>query len=389
MATSVAKNLPLSGIRVLEFAGLAPAPFAGMILADFGANVFRVDRAGETSTLDSLSRGKRSISLNLKSKKGVDVIRRLSSNTDILLEPYRPGVMEKFGLGPEALCGVNERLVYTRLNGFGSKGLHSNRAGHDINFLAMSGVLSMLGRKGMNPFPPINLLGDFAGGSMVAVLGILLALFERTLSGKGQVVEASITEGAAYVSSFLQRSQDIGIWFGDRGENVLDSGAPFYETYETKDGRYMAVGAIETKFYQQFVKGLEMDDILADQFNLEQWPSMKQLIAKRFKTKTQAEWVAIFENVDACVTPVLTLDEAHIHPHNVQNKTYMKNSKGGFEPCPAPMLSRTPGISKHRRDPCMGEHTVEILTEEGFSATEIDDLLAGSHAEQYIPKSSL
>jgi len=384
----MASKLPLAGTKVLEFAGLAPVPFAGMVLADFGAQVSRIDRCGAPSQ-DVLARGKRSISLDLKSKQSVDIIKRLCKHSDILIEPFRPGVMEKLSLGPKDLCGINEKLIYVRLNGYGPQGSLSNKAGHDINYLSMSGILSMLGRKGENPFPPINILGDFAGGSMVAVVGILLALFERSSTGNGQVVESSITEGASYISSFIHRSKGMFIWNGERGDNLLDSGAHFYDTYQTKDGRYMAVGAIEPKFYEAFMNGLDMECDFSDQFNHGKWKELKQEIANTFKRKSQQEWIDIYEHLDACVTPVLNFQQAVNHEHNISNHSFMQNANGNYEPTPAPKLSRTPGINVSRGDPKVGEHTVEILKEVGYNSKEVDEFLQNQYVEQYQAKSSL
>src|SRR5215469_14929231 len=248
----------LEGIRVIEMAGLAPAPFCGMILADFGADVVRVDRIGAGS-VDQLARGKRSVAVNLKSPEGVETVLRLAERADVLLEPYRPGVMERLGLGPEVACGRNTRLVYARLTGFGQDGPYANMAGHDINYIAISGALSLLGRKGEKPLAPVNLLGDFAGGGMLCALGILLALLERNTSGRGQIVDAAMVDGAAYLSTFVYKFRNNGMWRDERGTNMLDSGAPFYDTYQTKDGRYMSVGAIEPQFYAALLKGLGLD----------------------------------------------------------------------------------------------------------------------------------
>jgi alpha-methylacyl-CoA racemase len=241
--------MALKGLRVVEMAGLAPVPLAGMILADFGAAVIRVDKPNMPS-VDTMARNKRSIAVNLKHKAGVKIVQDLCCNADVLIEPYRPGVMEKLGLGPQHCLSLNPRLVYARLTGFGQTGPLSHHAGHDINYLAISGVLSMLGRKDSSPVPPINLLADFAGGSLMCVVGVLMALLERTHSNRGQVVDAAMVDGVAYLSSFLFNSHKIGIWTGDRGTNLLDSGAHFYDTYQTSDGKYMSVGALEPQFYQ-------------------------------------------------------------------------------------------------------------------------------------------
>ena len=244
----------LQGIRVVEMAGLAPAPYCGLILADFGAEVVRVDRVGAGS-MDQLARGKRSVAVNLKSPEGVETVLRLMETADVLLEPYRPGVMERLGLGPDVACARNPRLVYARLTGFGQDGPYAPMAGHDINYIAISGALSLLGRKGEKPLAPVNLLGDFAGGGMLCALGICLALLERTHSGKGQVVDTAMVDGAAYLATFVYKFRNSGMWRDERGTNMLDSAAPFYDTYRTKDGEFMSVGAIEPQFYAALLKG--------------------------------------------------------------------------------------------------------------------------------------
>ncbi|XP_076742731.1 alpha-methylacyl-CoA racemase isoform X2 [Maylandia zebra] len=246
--------MALAGVRVIELAGLAPAPFCGMILADFGAKVIRVDRTKVPTSLDTQARGKRSVAINLKTTEGIALLRKLCIKSDVVLEPYRKGVMEKLDLGPHELLKENPRLIYARLTGYGQSGSYATVAGHDINYTAMSGLLSRLGRSGEKPYAPLNLLADFGGGGLTCALGIVLALLERTKSGKGQIIDASMVEGAAYMGSFLWKSRSIGLWNRSRGENMLDSGAPFYDTYQTSDGQFMAVGAIEPQFYKQLLK---------------------------------------------------------------------------------------------------------------------------------------
>ncbi|XP_062898795.1 alpha-methylacyl-CoA racemase isoform X2 [Mobula hypostoma] len=246
--------MALAGIHVIELVGLAPAPLCGMILADFGAKIVHIDQIKSAPLTNTLARGKRSVALNLKRPEGAGVLKRLCNQSDILIEPFRKGVMERLGLGPEVLCEQNPRLIYARLTGFGQSGPFSKAAGHDINYIALSGLLSKFGRKGEKPYAPLNVVADFAGGGVMCAMGIILALYERMQSGKGQVIDASMVEGAAYCCSWLWKSQHIGIWDQQRGENLLDSGAPFYETYKTSDGKYMAVGAIEPHFYEQFLK---------------------------------------------------------------------------------------------------------------------------------------
>ncbi|NXC73926.1 AMACR racemase, partial [Anhinga anhinga] len=300
------------------------------------------------------------------------------------------GVMEKLGLGPETLLQENPRLVYARLTGYGQTGKYAKSAGHDINFLALSGVLSRLGRKGENPYAPINLLADFGGGGVMCAMGIVIALYERTISGKGQVIDASMAEGVAYLSSFLWKSQNLGLWNRPRGENLLDSGAPFYETYKTSDGKFMAVGALEPQFYEQLIKGLGLDSgELPAQMSFSNWPEMKKKFASIFAQKTQAEWCSIFDGTDACVTPVLSFDDVASHQHNKQRSSFIKNDQEEISPRPAPLLSRTPAVPSFKRDPFIGEHTKEILLEYGFTKEEITNLYSAKVIEFSIPKANL
>ncbi|XP_032942090.1 alpha-methylacyl-CoA racemase [Catharus ustulatus] len=385
--------MALSGVRVLELAGLAPAPLCGMILADFGAQVVRVDRLSQsavTSAADVQARGKRSLALDLKRQQGAAVLRRLCRGADVLIEPFRHGVMERLGLGPEVLLQENPRLIYARLTGFGQTGKYAQSAGHDINYLALSGVLSKLGRKNENPYAPVNLLADFAGGGVMCALGIVTALFERSRSGRGQVIDASMVEGVAYLSSFLWKSQKVGLWNQPRGENLLDSGAPFYEVYRTSDGKFMAVGAIEPKFYNQLIKGLGLNmDELPGQMSLGHWPEMKKKFASIFAQKTQAEWCSIFDSTDACVTPVLSFDDAASHQHNKERGSFITNDLGEISPRPAPVLSRTPAVPSCKREPFIGEHTEEILLEYGFTKQEIAKLCSDKAIELKNLKANL
>ncbi|CAB3977766.1 alpha-methylacyl- racemase [Paramuricea clavata] len=366
----------LQGVKVLEFSGLAPVPYAGMILADFGASVTRIDRAKQAGFggLDRLGRGKRSVAIDLRNAKGAEVVKRLSQNSDVLIEPFRPGVMEKLGLGPEILMKDNPRLIYARLTGFGQQGPLSARAGHDINYASISGTLSMIGRHGDKPTPPLNILADFGGGGLMCSLGIMMALFERGKSGKGQVVDASMVSGVAYLSSFVHKTTELGMWSGDRGTNLLDSGAPFYDTYQTSDGEYVAVGALEPQFYKLLLKGLALEEEFPNQLDASIWPKMRARFTEIFSTKTRQEWCEIFDGTDACVTPVLSLSEATEHPHNVANDVFLQNSDGTHEPAPAPKLARTPGRPNDTRQPRLGEHTSEALQECGYSQDSIDEL---------------
>ncbi|XP_028274073.1 alpha-methylacyl-CoA racemase [Parambassis ranga] len=382
--------MALAGVRVIELAGLAPAPFCGMILADFGAKVIRVDRTKAGIPLDTQARGKQSVAINLKTPEGVALLRRLCVQSDVVLEPYRKGVMEKLGLGPCELLKENPRLVYARLTGYGQSGSYATAAGHDINYLAMSGLLSRLGRSGEKPYAPLNLLADFAGGGLTCALGIVVALLERTKSGKGQIIDASMVEGAAYTGSFVWKSRSIGMWDRSRGENLLDSGAPFYDTYQTSDGKYMAVGAIEPQFYRQLLKGLELDaGDLPPQMSFNDWPELRQILTERFASKTQADWSRIFDGTDACVTPVLSFDQVSSHPHNRERGSFMKDSSGAESPRPAPVLSRTPAEPCLASDPVIGEHTVEVLEQYGFTSAEVEQMLAAGVVECNAVKAKL
>ncbi|XP_065163479.1 alpha-methylacyl-CoA racemase [Atheta coriaria] len=363
--------MALKGIKVLEFAGLAPAPFCGMILADFGASVTRIDKLQPMDMVDILGNGKKTIALDLKKSEAIKVIKQLSNQSDVLIDPFRAGVLEKLGLGPDILCKENARLVYSRLTGYGQSGNFAKRAGHDINYMAMSGFLSLLGRKNEKPLFPINYAADFAGGGLVCAFGIVMALFERAISGKGQVIDSNMTEGTAYVSSWLARSQNTMLFTNARGENLLDSGAHFYDVYETKDGKFMAVGAIEPQFYQELLDGLCLSLDEAPYLDFEEG---KKLFTKKFLEKTQEEWSQIYESTDACVTPILSYEEAANHPHNKQRKSFLVKD-GVVIPKPAPILSRTPGQSRGSEPKLRnGEHTVDILQNLGYTAKEIKQL---------------
>ncbi|XP_048224103.1 alpha-methylacyl-CoA racemase [Perognathus longimembris pacificus] len=383
-------SMVLRCVRVVELAGLAPAPFCGMVLADFGAQVVRVDRPGSVGDSSRLGRGKRSLVLDLKRPRGAAVLRRLCAGADVLLEPFRRGVMEKLQLGPDIMLQENPKLIYARLSGFGQSGSYSKSAGHDINYLALSGVLSKLGRSGENPYAPLNLLADFGGGGLMCALGIMMALFERTQSGKGQVIDANMVEGTAYLSSFLWKTEKMGLWEQPRGQNMLDGGAPFYTTYKTADGHYMAVGAIEPQFYQLMVDGLGLkSDELPSQMSITDWPEMKKIFAEAFAKKTKEEWCKIFDGTDACVTPVLTFEEAVHHSHNRERGSFITNEEQLVSPGPAPLLSRTPAFPSAKRDPLVGEHSEEVLKEFGFNQEEINQLSSDRIIENNKIKSKL
>ena len=370
---------PLAGIRVIEMAGLAPAPYAGMILADFGADVVRVDRSPTSGsrpdpTRDYLARGKRSIGINMKDPRGVDALLAMVDGADVLLEPFRPGVMEKLGVGPDVALARNPRLVFARLTGWGQDGPYAAMAGHDIDYIAISGALSLFGRPGDKPLPPINLLGDFAGGGMLCALGILLALLERSRSGKGQVVDSAMVDGAAHLTSFLFGFFRAGLWTKERGTNLLDTGAPFYDTYRTADGEFMAVGAIEPQFYARLLEGLGLDaDALPHQMDRGAWPQVRDLFTVTFGARTRAQWSAIFDGTDACVAPVLGLDEAADHPANVARGVFVDGIGSKPMPAPAPRLSRTPGHGASSA-PIPGTDTDAVLAEAGLARERIEEL---------------
>ncbi|KAJ5378993.1 CoA-transferase family III [Penicillium cosmopolitanum] len=320
---------PLEGIRVVELAGLAPGPFAGLLLADYGASVIRVDRPSAVSG-DQLTRRKTSITLDLREEKSRDVLLRLLAGADVLIDPFRPGVLERLGLSPtDVLLKHNPRLVVARMTGFRRDGKYKDMAGHDINYIAVSGVLSMLGRKGEKPLAPGNILGDFAGGGAMCFMGILLALMSRSHTGRGQVVEANMVDGSAYLATFPRLARQTPAWGEARGENLLDSGCPYYDTYETKDeGKYFAVGALEPQFYAALLRGLEFDPkAIPDRTDRDNWAALRKLFTRRFKEKTRREWEAVFDGTDACATPVFEQDELE---------------KAGYDQRPAVTLRQTP-----------------------------------------------
>jgi alpha-methylacyl-CoA racemase len=375
-------NGPLSGVRVIELAGIGPGPFAAMLLADLGAEVIRIDRpsgrAFPVPSKDLSNRGKRSVAIDLKNPRGKEVVLRLVERSDALLEGFRPGVTERLGLGPDDCLARNPALVYGRMTGWGQQGPLSQSAGHDIGYIAVTGVLHAIGRAGGPPQVPINLLGDFAGGSMYLVVGMLAALLEAKTSGRGQVVDAAIVDGAAHLSTFVHAFLAAGAWRDQRGVNMLDTGAPWYDVYETADGKYMAVGAIEPQFYAEFVRRLGLVDSGADeegiptQHEAGRWPELRERFATAFKAKTRDEWAEIFLPGDTCVAPVLSLTEAIEHPYNTARGVFAPGPDGEPQPAPAPRFSRTPGAIGG--PPAIaGAHTREVLTELGF--TDLDELV--------------
>jgi len=372
---------PLDGIRVIEMAGLAPSPFCGMILGDFGAEVTVVDRptrgAPEIPNImerNPFDRGKRSIRINLKEPEGVALLRDLVRGADVLLEPYRPGVMEKLGLGPDDARGVNPRLIYARLTGWGQSGPLAATAGHDIDYIAISGALSLFRREGEPPLPPSNVLGDFAGGGLLCAMGILLALLARERTGQGQVVDAAMVDGACYLCTQFFGLLANRLMSLDIGTNMLDGGAPYYQTYETADHGYMAVGAIEGRFYLELLDGLGLDSAsLPERNDTARWPEVKARFAEIFRTKTRDQWTRIFEERDACVAPVLGLDELKAHPHNA-SRGIVTTLDGMVQPSPAPRLSATPGRADRPGRP-RGAESGDILKELACDDSAIQGLL--------------
>jgi alpha-methylacyl-CoA racemase len=371
---------PLEGINVLEFAGLGPAPFAAMMLSDMGAEVLRIDRPWEvrSSTLtgpsrDTLNRGRMSAGIDLKNPHGVKAVFELLKHADALIEGYRPGVMERLGLGPEECLKENPRLVYGRVTGWGQEGPLAQAAGHDINYISLAGVLHAIGRKGEAPVPPLNLVGDFGGGGMLLAFGSLCALIERQKSGEGQVVDAAMVDGAAILMSMIYAFRAMGIWENVRGSNLLDSGAPFYDVYECKDGKFISLGAIEPQFYSELINRLDLPkNDLPDQMDRSRWEEMKELVAQVISTKTREEWREQLEGSDICFAPVLDMDEVADHPHNAERKTFIRIS-GVLQPAPAPRFNRTdPEISRPPAHP--GEHTEEALRKWGFSEDRLKSL---------------
>lgn len=319
--------------------------------------------------IDVLTAGKRTLALNLKHKSAQSVLRRLCRASDILIDPYRPGILEKLGLGPTVLMADNPRLIYARLTGFGQTGPLRNRVGHDINYVAVSGVLSMLGRKGAPPTAPVNILADMAGGGLMCAFGILVALLERESSGLGQVIDASMTEGSAYVASWLMRSQKLPIWGALRGDNMLDSGRFFYDAYETSDGKYMSVGTVEAEFFKTFIETLGLPD-LVQYVDIEQNEQSRKRVAEVFRQKSQAEWSEIFNELDACVFPVLDWDKAPQNAHNLQRRSFVVGAED-VVPTPAPRLSRTPGVSSVERKDLAPGGALEVLREIGIEGDEV------------------
>jgi alpha-methylacyl-CoA racemase len=375
---------PLEGIRIIEIAGIGPGPFCAMMLADMGAEVLRVDRAERVSgskgpSTDFLARGRRSIGVNLKSPAGVALLLELVERADGLTEGFRPGVMERLGLGPDVCLARNPRLVYGRMTGWGQEGPLAHAAGHDINYIALAGALEPIGRPGAPPVPPLNLVGDFGGGAMMLAFGMACALVERQRSGKGQVVDAAMVDGAAILMTMFHGFRHAGFWDERRGTNLLDTGAHFYDAYECKDGKYVSIGSIEPQFYKELLErtGLAGEQ-LPHQMDKSRWAELKEKLAATFKTKTRAEWCAIMEGTDVCFAPVLSMSEATEHPHIVARRTFVEVD-GLSQPAPAPRFSRSKAeIQGPPAQP--GAHTDAALRDWGVA----DDRLQQLHAEGAI-----
>ena len=373
---------PLVGIRVIELAAIGPVPFCGMLLADMGADVVRVDRPAGSPALGSLvdvcGRGKRSVAIDMKSAQGVELVLRIAADADVLLEGFRPGVVERLGIGPERVAEVSERIVYGRMTGWGQDGPMATMAGHDINYIGLAGALAAIGDE--TPVPPLNLVGDYGGGAMYLLAGVLAALVEREASGSGQVVDAAMVDGAASLMTPTYQLQAAGLWEDARKSNLLDGAAPFYRTYETADGQYVAVGALEPHFFAKLMEilGLDHGD-RPPQMDRSGWPQLEADLAAAFAAAPRNHWESVFSGQDACVTPVLSLEEAPAHEQNQARNTFMA-ANGNSEPAPAPRFSRTVSESSGAA-PAIGGDTGSILAERGLSAAEVDALVAAGIVE--------
>lgn len=373
---------PLEGVRVLELAGLGPAPFAAMLLADMGADVTVVHRADravgaapDSAKGNVFDRGRRSIAVDLKHPDGVATVLRLVDTTDVFIEGFRPGVAERLGLGPDTVRGRNPLVVYGRMTGWGQTGPMAARAGHDINYIALAGPLAHIGRRDQPPTPPLNLLGDFGGGGMLLAFGVACALNERTRSGVGQVIDAAMVDGAAILASAMMPAYALGYFHEERGTNFLDSGAPYYDVYECADGSWISVGAIEAKFYGNLLAGLGLDPAsLPDQNDESAWPTLRERFATAFRSRARDEWLEVFADDDNCVTPVLPFTQVLDEPHLAARQTYV-DLDGVPQPAPAPRFDRTPG-ALDRPPPVAGQHTDELLADAGLTPAEIAALRA-------------
>lgn len=377
---------PLNGVKVIELQGIGPGPFCGMMLADMGAEIIRIDRSGAAGQpagkADILARGRRSIAVDLKNPEGVETVLKLLETADVLIEGFRPGVTERLGLGPDVCLERNPRLIYGRMTGWGQTGPMAPVAGHDINYISLSGALHAIGHSGERPVPPLNLVGDFGGGGMMLAFGIASALHERNQSGKGQVIDAAMTEGSGLLMNAVFGLMNTGSWSDQRGENFLDGGAHFYNSYETADGKYLSVGSIEPQFYAILLEksGLGADPDLPSQHSKADWPALQEKLAALFLQKTRDEWDEIMMGTDICYSPILSFEEARNHPHNVARQAFVEQN-GIHQAAPAPRFSRTaPELPPAAAAP--GAQTNAILQEYGLSAEEIEKLAAAGAVRQ-------
>jgi alpha-methylacyl-CoA racemase len=370
----------LSGLRIVEIAGIGPGPFAGMMMADHGAEVIRVERPNAAPGMapahtDILARSRKAVAIDLKRPEGVAVLRDLARSADGLIEGFRPGVMERLGVGPEVLLADNPKLVFGRMTGWGQTGPMAKAAGHDIDYIALAGALHAYGRAGEKPTPPINMVGDFGGGGMFLAFGMVSAILHAQRTGQGQVVDCAMVDGAAVLMSMIWSFRAAGFWRDERGVNLLDTGAHFYDTYETADGKYLAVGAIEPQFYAELrrLAGLDGDDELDAQMNFSEWPGLKEKLAAVFRTRSRDAWMEVFDGTDACVAPVLSLKEAPLHPHNAARGTFV-DASGVTQPAPAPRFSATPAVAPRMATGDTGADTDSVLAGIGYDAERIAGL---------------
>jgi alpha-methylacyl-CoA racemase len=371
---------PLHGFKIIEIAGIGPGQFCGMLLADMGAQLIRVDRKsgadlgiGIPARINLMNRSRPTIAIDLKQEKGAELVLRLCEDADALFEGYRPGVMERLGLGPEQCMQRNERLVYGRMTGWGQSGPLANSVGHDTNYIALTGALHSIGEKDRPPPIPLNLIGDFGGGGIYLAMGMLAAMLEASKSGKGQIVDAAMVDGVASMMTVFYGMLAGGMWKDERHSNLLDGAAPFFRNYETSDKKYIAVCALERRFYRALLEALGVEEIdPADQYQAEKWPEQVKVFANLFRSKSRDEWSEVFKGTDACVAPVLSLTEAPIHPHNEARETFV-TVDDVLQPAPAPRFSRTAsGISSAPNEP--GEGDRKALADWGLSEAEIEEL---------------
>ncbi|MDQ3325850.1 MAG: CoA transferase [Actinomycetota bacterium] len=389
--TTGARSGPLVGIRVVELTGIGPAPFAAMLLADLGADVIRIDRPGGNAMAsapppyDVLTRGRPSVAVDLKRPRGVQLVLDLVAGADVLLEGFRPGVTERLGVGPDECSAVNPALVYGRMTGWGQHGPMAQTAGHDLTFIALTGALGAIGEAGRPPQPPLNLVGDFGGGAMYLVAGVLAALLEVRQSGRGQVVDACVVDGTAHLTAMVAGELAAGSWRDQRGGNLLDGSTPFYTTYVCADARELAIAPMEPQFWAQFLAGLELagDPDLPDRADPAQWDALRRVLAARIASRTRAEWLDVFAGSDACVVPVHSLGEAHHDPHLSARGTFVEHG-GIMQPAPAPRFSRTPGALTSPPPAAAGADSRTALTAWGIE--DVDDLITAGAVHQHQPQ---